>query len=54
MIVNNIPVDDEDKTLKKKKVITKAELARRMLKKKIAVNKKTVFEDKKQVRITCH
>ncbi|XP_025156108.1 probable ATP-dependent RNA helicase DDX10 isoform X2 [Harpegnathos saltator] len=48
--INDMSVikDNENRTLKKQKIITKAELAKKILKKKVAVNKKTVFDDEGQ------
>ncbi|XP_032678348.1 probable ATP-dependent RNA helicase DDX10 [Odontomachus brunneus] len=48
--INDVPMikDDENKTLKKKKIITKAEWAKKMLKKNVIASKKTVFDEKGQ------
>jgi len=44
--------ENEDKnTSNKKKFITKVALAKKILKKKIVPNKKTMFDDEGQVRI---
>lgn len=42
---------ENEKTSNKKKVITKVALAKKILKKKIVPNKKTMFDDEGQVRI---
>lgn len=51
--IDDIPmIESEDKKpSKKKKPITKVALAKKVLKKKIVPNKKTMFDDEGQVRI---
>lgn len=44
-------VEDNDKTSNKKKPVTKVAVAKKILKKKIIPNKKTLFDDEGQVRI---
>ncbi|XP_039302207.1 probable ATP-dependent RNA helicase DDX10 [Solenopsis invicta] len=47
--IDDIPVvENEDKTLNKKKSVTKVALAKKILKKKIVPNKKTLFDDEGQ------
>lgn len=43
--------NEDEKTSNKKKFITKVALAKKILKKKIVPNKKTMFDDEGQVRI---
>lgn len=47
----DIPITENDKIANKKKIITKAALAKKILRKKIIPNKKTTFDDEGQVRI---
>lgn len=48
----DIPITEkDDKIANKKKIITKAALAKKILRKKIIPNKKTTFDDEGQVRI---
>lgn len=48
----DIPITEkDDKIANKKKVITKAALAKKILRKKIIPNKKITFDDEGQVRI---
>lgn len=49
--IADIPVTEEDdKSGNKKKLITKVALAKKILRKKIIPNKKTMFDDEGQVR----
>lgn len=48
----DIPITEkDDKIANKKKVVTKAALAKKILRKKIIPNKKITFDDEGQVRI---
>lgn len=49
--IDDIPMTEEEDKKNKKKSITKVALAKKILRKKIVPNKKTVFDDEGQVRI---
>lgn len=49
--IDNIPMIENEDRKNKKKSITKVALAKKILRKKIVPNKKTMFDDEGQVRI---